>query len=194
MTDSEAKGLKRLKELADQLAGAAAEAGFSSLSGPASADKTAAGGGETAASSLSAIVSRPISTSSTSGETETGRGKTLSSTAGVLANLNPIVAGLMKLFGGGSDDQAQTMTKIERPATMRYQGLVSERAGWGITEMDYAADGRPRMVERAAQTPVVVQVQAMDSRSFLEHRDEIASAVRQALLESHGLGDVMREV
>ncbi|MBA3975570.1 MAG: hypothetical protein C0504_15290 [Candidatus Solibacter sp.] len=194
MTDREAKGLKRLKELADQLAGAAAEAGFSSLTSQTSAGKAASGGGETAASSLSAAVSRPISTSSTSGETGRGRGKTQSPAAGVLANLNPIVAGLMKLFGGGSDDQAQTMTKIERPAGMRYQGVVSERAGWGITEMDYAADGRPRMVERAAQTPVVVQVQAMDSRSFLDHRDEIASAVRQALLESHGLGEVMREV
>jgi hypothetical protein len=194
MTDSEAKGLKRLKELADQLAGAAAEAGLSSLSGPASSGKAASGGGEPAASSLSAAVSPPISTSSTSGETGTGRGKALSSAAGVLANLNPIVAGLMKLFGGGSDDQAQTMTKIERPAALRYQGAISERGGWSVSEMDYTADGRPRMVERTAQTPVVVQVQAMDSRSFLDHRDEIASAVRQALLESHGLGDVVREV
>ena len=195
MTDSEAKGLKRLKELADQLAGAAAEAGFSSLSSRASADKSASGRGETAAPSVSAAVGPAIPTSPASGETAARRGKTLSSAAGSLANLNPILAGLMKLTGGGSEEQAQTLTKIERPAGMRYQGVVAERAGWGITEMDYAADGRPRRVERAAQTPpVVVQVQAMDSRSFLDHRDEIATAVRQALLESHGLGDVMREV
>lgn len=194
MTDSKAVGLKRLKELADQLAGAAAEAGFSSLSSLASADKTASGREETGASSLSAIVSPAISSSSASGETAAGRSKTLSSAAGSLANLNPILAGLMKLFGGGSGEQVQTLTKIERPAALRYQGVVSERAGWGITEMDYAADGRPRMAERAVQAPVVVQVQAMDSRSFLDHRDEIASAVKQALLESHGLGDVMREV
>jgi hypothetical protein len=194
MTDGGTESLKRLKELADRLAGAAAEAGFSSLSGPASANRSAPGREETAASSLSAIVSRPISSSATSGETGAGRGKTVSSATRVLANLNPIVAGLMKLFGGGSDEQAQTLLKIERPAALRYQGAVSERAGWSVSEMDYSADGRPRMVERTAQAPVVVQVQAMDSRSFLDHRDEIASAVRQALLESHGLGDVMREV
>jgi hypothetical protein len=42
--------------------------------------------------------------------------------------------------------------------------------------------------------PIVVQVQAMDSRSFLDHRDEIARAVRQAMLETNALGDVVREL
>ncbi|MCC6364698.1 MAG: hypothetical protein IT165_14350 [Bryobacterales bacterium] len=40
---------------------------------------------------------------------------------------------------------------------------------------------------------VVVNVQAMDSRSFLDHRDDIASAVREALLNSHPLGDYLAE-
>lgn len=194
MTNSEAVGARRLKELADQLAGAAAEAGFSSLMSPASADRTSSGGGETAESQLNAIVPPQVFTSSTSRETAWGQGKRVTTATGFLANLNPIVAGLMKLFGGGSAEQPEPPVRIERPAAARYQGAVAERSGWAMGEMDYSADGRPRMVERGPQTPVVVQVQAMDSRSFLDHRDEIASAVRQALLESHGLGDVMREV
>jgi hypothetical protein len=120
--------------------------------------------------------------------------KSLTGTLGSLANLNPIVAGLMKLFGRGSTEETATLAKIERPASMNYQGGVAERTGWGMGEIDYSASGMPRAVERYASTPVVVQVQAIDSRSFLDHRDEIASAVKQALLESHGLGDVMREV
>lgn len=191
MTDGESVDVRRLTELAEQLAGAAIEAGFSNLTGPAPK-----GGTEQAA------VSRPSSTAPGGGtggqaameQVAAGQGKTLNSATGVLASLNPIVAGLMRLFGGGSREETTTLVKIERPAAVRYQGGVSERTGWGLTETDYSADGRPRMVERAAQTPVVVQVQAMDRRSFLDHRDEIASAVRQALLESHGLGDVMREV
>jgi hypothetical protein len=39
-----------------------------------------------------------------------------------------------------------------------------------------------------------VQVQAMDSRSFMDHSDEIARAVREALLNAHSLGDVMSEL
>jgi hypothetical protein len=34
----------------------------------------------------------------------------------------------------------------------------------------------------------------MDSRSFLEHSDEIARAVREAMLNSHALNDVVSEL
>jgi len=112
---------------------------------------------------------------------------------GVVANLNPIVAGLMKLFSGGDEEQAATLVKLERPAARNYRGGISEQWGGAIGEVDYQADGTPR-ASRSEAAPVVVNVQAIDSRSFLDHRDAIASAVRQALLESHGLGDVMREV
>ena len=41
---------------------------------------------------------------------------------------------------------------------------------------------------------ITIQVQAMDSRSFLDHRDEIAQAVREAMLNSHSLNDVVSEL
>jgi hypothetical protein len=34
----------------------------------------------------------------------------------------------------------------------------------------------------------------MDSRSFMDHSDEIARAVREALLNAHSLGDVVSEL
>jgi hypothetical protein len=46
----------------------------------------------------------------------------------------------------------------------------------------------------AATTQITVQVQAMDSRSFLDHSNDIALAVRQAMLQSSVLNDVIREV
>ena len=42
-------------------------------------------------------------------------------------------------------------------------------------------------------TQITVQVQAMDSQSFLDHSNDIALAVRQAMLESSVLNDVIRE-
>jgi hypothetical protein len=47
----------------------------------------------------------------------------------------------------------------------------------------------------AAVSPqITVQVQALDSRSFLDHSEEIARAVRHAVLNSHALGDVVSEL
>lgn len=43
------------------------------------------------------------------------------------------------------------------------------------------------------QTPVVIQVNTMDARSFADHRDEIASAVREALTRNHALRDEIWE-
>ncbi len=46
----------------------------------------------------------------------------------------------------------------------------------------------------AIATSIVVQVQAIDSRSFLDHSDAIADAVKKSLSESHGLTDALREL
>jgi hypothetical protein len=46
----------------------------------------------------------------------------------------------------------------------------------------------------ATTTQITVQVQAMDSQSFLDHSNDIALAVRQAMLQSSVLNDVIREV
>ena len=120
--------------------------------------------------------------------------QTLSGPMGLVSTLNPVVAGLMKLFGGGSDPAPISLPRFEMPAPQRVAAGITEQDGWQVHTVDYAADGMPRPVEPQAITQqVVVQVQAMDSRSFLDRRDEIASAVRQALLESHSLGDVLVE-
>jgi hypothetical protein len=195
MTDRETESRRKLEALAERLAVSAVEAGYASglrladvAAAPAVRSESGAGKAETqTAKAPGAAVETASNATSESVKSLTGK-------LGSLANLNPIVAGLMKLFGRGSTEETTTLAKIERPAAMSYQGGVAERTGWGMGEIDYSASGMPRAVERYASTPVVVQVQAIDSRSFLDHRDEIASAVKQALLESHGLGDVMREV
>jgi len=46
----------------------------------------------------------------------------------------------------------------------------------------------------SATTHITVQVQAMDSRSFLDHSEDIARAVRQAMLNSNGINDVITEL
>ncbi len=197
MTDRETESRRKLEELAERLAGSAAEAGYASglrLAGVAGIREVKGESGARTVETKTALLKPSSGTTGSNSSATTERVKTLTGTLGSLANLNPIVAGLMKLFGRGGTEERATLAKIERPAAVRYQGGVAERTGWGMGEIDYSAGGMPRAAERYASTPVVVQVQTIDSRSFLDHRDEIASAVKQALLESHGLGDVMREV
>ena len=113
---------------------------------------------------------------------------------GWLTTLNPVL-GLLRLFGGGGGrTEAVELPRYEAPARVSYLGGISAESGWAVKEADYGAGWQARGME-GERTPaqVTVQVQAMDSRSFLDHRDEIAAAVRQALLESHSLGDVMGE-
>lgn len=121
--------------------------------------------------------------------------KRLGGPLGWMASLNPLLR-LLRLFGGGGKPEAVELPKYERPARQDYLGGISAESGWSMREADYGAGWQARaMGEERAAAPaqVTVQVQAMDSRSFLDHRDEIAAAVRQALLESHSLGDVMGE-
>ncbi len=121
--------------------------------------------------------------------------KRLGGPLGWMASLNPLL-GLLRLFGGGGKPEAVELPKYDRPARQDYLGGISAESRWSMREADYGAGWQARAIgeERAAApAQVTVQVQAMDSRSFLDHRDEIAAAVRQALLESHSLGDVMGE-
>jgi hypothetical protein len=60
--------------------------------------------------------------------------------------------------------------------------------------VDSAQGGSPRAMTSAPAAQITVQVQAMDSRSFLDHSQDIALAVRQAMLETTVLNDVIREV
>jgi hypothetical protein len=45
-----------------------------------------------------------------------------------------------------------------------------------------------------AAPQITIHVQAMDSRSFLDRSEDIAQAVRKAMLESNVLNDVVREI
>ena len=111
--------------------------------------------------------------------------------------LGPLATGLMSLFGGRRSEPALApLTWYEPPAPVALEAGLD--AGREFTSLaGYSAMGAPR----AASTPtapagpvIQVNVQAMDSRSFLDHSDEIARAVKEAMLHSHALNDVVTEI
>jgi hypothetical protein len=50
------------------------------------------------------------------------------------------------------------------------------------------------MTNAAAPAQITVTVQAMDTQSFLDRSDDIARAVKRAMLESSSLNDVVSEL
>jgi hypothetical protein len=109
--------------------------------------------------------------------------------------LSPLVSGIVSLFGGGGVPEPPPLAPFRLPAPVHFAGGISETGGGAIRSLDYGAGDRPRLIPAPAAAPqITVQVQAMDSRSFLDHRDEIARAVREAMLTSYSLGDVVKEM
>ena len=109
--------------------------------------------------------------------------------------LSPLVTGIASLFGGGGDQSSPApLIHYSLPPAIQVNAGVSESGGEAFA-VDYSQGGVPRPVSTAAQptAQITVQVQAIDSRSFLDHSSEIAMAVRQAMLESSVLNDVVRE-
>jgi hypothetical protein len=124
-------------------------------------------------------------------------GSTLLDVFGAGLGLSPLISGLASLFGGSGDSSTPApLTKFELPPSIQATGGVSESGGPAFA-VDNPQGGLPRAAptggQASAPAQITVQVQAMDSQSFLDHSNDIAQAVRQAMLQSSVLNDVVRE-
>jgi hypothetical protein len=129
-------------------------------------------------------------------------GTVLQGVLGAGLGLSPLITGLLSLFGGGgsSSQSPDPLTKFALPDALNLSAGVSDTAPGQAFGVDNAQGGAPRPISTEAAAPAVapaqitVQVQAMDSQSFLDHSNDIALAVRRAMLEATVLNDVIREV
>jgi hypothetical protein len=135
-------------------------------------------------------VTQNTSTKSSSGSSV---GSTVESVAssflgGGLSSLSPLLGGLLSLFGGGSQTLA-TPAPYMLPAPI--QSAAGLTASGQVAPVSYGETGQPRGQTGSASPQVTIQVSAMDSQSFLDHSDDIAAAVKQAILNSNSLNDVI---
>ncbi len=106
--------------------------------------------------------------------------------------LAPLIDGLMSLFGGsGGSTTPPPLSSYTAPESVRFEGDVYRGANttdWGGS--GGAHSGAPLPIN----TQITVQVNAIDSQSFLDHSQDIANAVRHAMLNSNSLNDVVSDL
>jgi hypothetical protein len=132
-------------------------------------------------------------TSKTSGGSSVG--STVASAAssflgGGLSSLSPLITGLLSLFGGGGQTLAVPAPFMLPSPAQSNAGLTASAPGQ-VVPVSYGDTGQPRAQSGGTSQQITVQVNAMDSQSFLDHSDDIANAVKQAILNSSSLNDVI---
>jgi hypothetical protein len=115
-------------------------------------------------------------------------------TGGILGGLSPILSGLMSLFGGGGSSTPAPLTTYIPPPSLHFD--AANVPGPAVPGVDYGQSGAPRAMSGTPQSApqITVHVQAMDSRSFMDHSHDIANAVREAVLNIHSLNDVISDL
>jgi len=128
------------------------------------------------------------------GSTSSKAGGLISSIFGSTLGLSPIFEGIMSLFGRNSSKPVQPLEPFALPPTIQYQGGYTAASGGQVTSIDYGQSGGARAAASTQSANVQIQVNAMDSRSFLDHSEDIARAVREAMLHSNSLNDVITDL
>jgi hypothetical protein len=143
----------------------------------------------------------------TSAQSKSSAGGTAESLmSGILSGgglLSPLISGIESLFGGNS--QPAPLPVYVPPAPVAINATL-QGATAGTAQSSPAASAQPAggaagavptpssasTASSSSMTPqITVNVSAMDSQSFMDRSADIASAVREAMLNLHPINDVV---
>lgn len=127
-----------------------------------------------------------------------GGGSALGSVLRSGLGLVPLGLKIAGLFRGGGGDGPAAPALYTPPPSLALEVASTENMAAGFTRVERGESGRPRAVEpertMVVQPQVTVNVSAMDSRSFLDRSEDIARAVRDAMLHMHPVNDFISEL
>jgi len=105
-----------------------------------------------------------------------------SSLLGGFGLLSPLISGIASLFGGSSTPKPLAIYTPPPPVA------VDATLNPSVPNPAAAGSGS---ASPASSPQVTVNVNAMDSKSFIDHSDDIANAVREAMLNMHPINGVV---
>lgn len=110
--------------------------------------------------------------------------------------LAPLGLGIARLFGGGGREESPDPLQLFEPSAALNLGLANSQDGRGsFREVVRGQRDEPRVGAQVRLQPsVVVNVDALDARSFMDRSGEVASAVRDAMLHMHSVNDLVEEL
>lgn len=132
--------------------------------------------------------------SHSSGSTASTISSIASTVTGGALSLSPILTGIMSLFGGGGSSSPPPLTPFYLPPTVNFQAASAPGSASQVPGADFGQTGNPRAMSQASAPQITVQVQAMDSQSFMDHSQDIAQAVRDAMLNMNSINDVISDL
>ena len=103
-----------------------------------------------------------------------------------LGLLSPLVSGIASLFGGGHSTPAPLPIYVP-PAPVSINAPLYSSPSAAASNSNAAATA----ASNQAAPQVTVNVNAMDSKSFMDHSADIANAVREAMLNMHPINGVV---
>jgi hypothetical protein len=146
---------------------------------------------EATAANTDALAQNSQAKSSTSGGAASDVLSAASSLLGGGLSLMPLVSLFSSLFGGGQSQPAP-LVPFALPPSLNLQSTTNNQSvAWGENGLPSAAGGSGGGSGSNAGQQITVQVQAMDSQSFLDHSDDIAQAVKQAMLNMNSINDLI---
>ncbi len=163
---------------------------------------------DTLQTNTAAVQQSAASQGSSGGSTASTVGSVASAVFGSGLGLIPLVSSLVGLFGGGSSEAPPTLTKYAAPAALNLGLADTPGSSNGISSFPGVAYGQNGLPQAAPQTQapsssgqqtssgqqISIQVNAMDSQSFMDHSYEIAQAVRSAMLNMNSINDVVSDL
>jgi len=110
-------------------------------------------------------------------------------------SLMPLVSIFSGLFGGGGSQESSPLAPYTLPQPLNMQTTNNyQDVTWGNNGLPRTGGGQSGSGGFGGRQQITVQVQAMDSQSFLDHSDDIAQAVRQAMLNMNSINDVVNDL
>lgn len=107
--------------------------------------------------------------------------------------LGPVWKGIFSLFGRDSEESTAALSKFSFPENSRTDLSASLRADGQASGIRTDAFGLSQSTP-VAQTPINISIQALDARSILDRSDDIAAALKQAMLSNHEINDNLNEL